>query len=120
MAGEQERLLEKMPVLKDPEKASRIIAKNREYLVKQAGFSHEEVDQAYDHRMVVLAHKARLFDEGQVRAQSAKQKVEAAPAMVTPQARRAPVTAKQAARKEAMGRLAKTGKPEDAIFAILS
>jgi hypothetical protein len=55
----------------------------RSYLISQAGIRPEEVDNAIDHRVFVLAEKARRYDELKSRIELSRKKVAKAPKMPT-------------------------------------
>lgn len=59
---EQKRLIERLPEWKDAKKAAAEAAKVREYLTK-SGYGPDEVNGVTDHRAVILARKAMLYDE---------------------------------------------------------
>jgi len=91
----------------------------RGYLIDQAGFQPQEVDSAADHRALLLAEKARKYDELMARVQTAKKKVAESPAMPSGQAARQP-TGQRSQVKQAQARLRKTGSLEDAAGVINS
>ena len=66
IAEEQKVLLDKLPDWKDAKKAATEAAKVREYLTK-SGYNPDEVNGVTDHRAVILARKAMLFDEMQAK-----------------------------------------------------
>jgi hypothetical protein len=59
---EQKILLDKLPDWKDAKKAAAEAAEVREYLTK-SGYNPEEVNGVTDHRAVILARKAMLYDQ---------------------------------------------------------
>lgn len=83
LAEEQKALLEKLPEWRDPEKRKGEQAKLARYLIDQ-GFSEQDVMGASDHRLIVLAYKAMLRDEGQGRVEAAKKKVAKVPKVLKP------------------------------------
>jgi len=76
---EGERLLTVLPEWKNPETAAEEKAKLLEYGLS-VGYSENDLAQLYDHRAVVLLHKARLYDEGQSKFKT----LQAKPAAVKP------------------------------------
>lgn len=62
LADEQKKLVEAIPDWKDAAKASAEIAEVREFLTK-TGYSPDEVNGVTDHRAVLLARKAMLYDK---------------------------------------------------------
>jgi hypothetical protein len=80
LAHQQELLLAKLPEWKDPAKAKAEVAQLTEYLMTQ-GLTREEAEFT-DHREVLLARKAMLYDGLMERARGAVQKVSSAPPKV--------------------------------------
>jgi len=110
-AEQQEKLLAKLPDWKDPVKAKAASAELSEYL-KSQGFEDAELKATFDHRAVVLGHKAMKYDQMMEKAKAAAKKVQALPQKVvrpgvgdTPNLDR---------RSSAMRQLSKTGRVEDA------
>lgn len=64
LLAENVALLEKVPEWKDAEVAKKEKTELGEYLIKQ-GLSQDEVANAYDHRLVVMARKAMRYDAAQ-------------------------------------------------------
>lgn len=78
------------------------------------GYTPEELAQVVDPRLVELAHKARLWDESQKKADAVKQKVKTLP-KVQPAAKAvSKVSAKTEALKKAQSKLKSTGHYKDA------
>jgi hypothetical protein len=108
-------LVEQLPEWRDEKRAKTDKAKLREYALKQ-GFTEADVDHAYDPRLVILAHKARLYDE--LRQNRPRPSMGNGPEPLKPGiATHEPATA-QAKITKAKRRLAQTGRPEDATAAI--
>jgi hypothetical protein len=108
-------LVEQLPEWRDEKRAKTDKAKLREYALQQ-GFSEFDVDHAYDPRLVLLAHKARLYDElkqNRPRPSQGNGPEPLKPGIATHE----PATA-QAKITKAKRRLAQTGRPEDATAAI--
>lgn len=76
---EQQALLEKLPDWKDPEKAKSDQTRLAKYL-REEGFSEQDIASASDHRLIVMARKAMLYDEG--RKSAARKKVPPKPKKV--------------------------------------
>jgi hypothetical protein len=112
---ERELLLAAIPEWVDGERATQERRALIEY-GKSLGFTDEELNQIYDHRVVKLLRNAWLFD--QARQKTAKIK-DGQPAVKTapPGGAKVNVTA----RKKAMERLSKTGSLEDAasVFEVM-
>lgn len=114
LAQEGEKLVSQIPEWKDAEKAKAEQKAIGEFLLGN-GFSQDEVSQVYDHRMVVLARKAMLFDKGQNKAEVAKKKVLTVPKVLKPGAPQTQEQGKQAKIAEAEKRLRKSGSMDDAV-----
>lgn len=114
LAAEHAKLLTAIPEWRDPAKKAAHAAELTGYL-KKSGFSPAEISQAYDHRAIVLADKARRYDE--LMAKGATQQVRGVPAYVKPGA--APAAA-SAGRQSAENRFLKTGRVEDAAALLMS
>lgn len=71
VAEESEKLGEKLPEFRDAAKREPFMAKLKSYLKAEIGYSDAEISRAADHRDIIVAHKAMLWDE----AQKAKAKV---------------------------------------------
>lgn len=109
IADQQAKLLDKLPEWKDPVKATAGMTRVREY-AKTIGFTEAELNQAYDHRMIVAVDKARRYDALMAEKKSALKKVSNAPEMPAPGNRAPKVNPKAAKREAAMKNLSKTGK----------
>ena len=82
------------------------------------GFSMEELAEVSDPRLVELAHKAFLYDQGKSAADVAKKKVKLLPKVQQPGKQAPAVTAKKAALTKARSRLKSTGHYKDAASLI--
>jgi hypothetical protein len=60
---EHQALNEKMPDFSDPVKGGQLRKDLGAYLQDAGGFTPQEINTAYDHRLVVLATKAMLYDK---------------------------------------------------------
>ena len=107
------QLLERLPELKDREKATAFMT-DIVNTAKAYGFSDEEAGNVYDHRLLLMAKDAASWRKLQAQKPKAIEKAKDA-APVQPAGRREPSStgAKQAL-KEAQARLARTGSIEDA------
>lgn len=116
--AQHQALLGKLPEWKDPAKAQAEALKIQAYLSTQ-DFSGQELGDMNDHRLVVLARKAMMYDGLMERAGKAVTKVAAAPAKVERPGVAAKQTTAQDVRQKQMARLGKSGKISDAaaIFA---
>lgn len=111
---EQELLLKNLPEWKEPEKAAAEKTAIAGYLVN-AGFSKEDVAAAYDHRMILLARKAMLYDQGQNKAEVVKKKITTIPKVLKPGAPKSQDQLRNVKLKDAEARAARTGSLQDAM-----
>lgn len=113
---EKDLLETALPEMKDPGKAQKIQSDLSDYARKQS-FTDEELGQVTDHRLVLLLHKAMLYDKQQAQAPKIQSKIEKALAPAAPGNRTpAPKPSKLA---EAKTRLRTNGgKLDDAAAAI--
>lgn len=118
LAREREALLKAVPDWRDNAKAESEMARLREYLVG-TGFAPEEVNQFQDHRGVVMARKAMLYDELQKNATAAAKKVvRIGTKVLQPSQRPAAGEAKAEQARGLLARLKKSGSIEDAAAVI--
>lgn len=114
---QQAELLAKLPDWKDPAKAELEKQAIGKYLM-DSGYTEKELD-IQDHRAVVLARKAMLYDKMMDKANAASKKVANMPQkVVKPGVGESPNTLDK--RGAAMQRLGKTGKVEDAAAVFLN
>jgi hypothetical protein len=112
-------LVEKLPEWKNPETAKTEKTAVAEYLYNQ-GFAQEDIAAASDHRMIVLARKAMLYDKGHDKAEVTKLKVTKIPKVLKPGT---PKSSDQVASEKAVqakSRLKQSGSLEDALAALRS
>lgn len=83
---EESALLEKHPEWKDADKAKDEKSKLAQYLMNE-GFSKPEVANALDHRLILMARKAMLYDQAQSKTSAAKKKVAKVPKVMKPGAK---------------------------------
>ena len=117
LAQEQELLLKAVPEWQEPAKAKQEHAELRDYLI-EGGFTEQDVMEASDHRLIVLARKAMLFDRGQSKVNAAKKKVRTVPKVMKPGT---PKPQEQASRdkvQKARAQLRKSGSLDDAYAAL--
>lgn len=111
--AENERLAERFPETKDP-KARKAFFETAMTAGREAGFSDEEMQGIVDHRIFTLA---ALASEG-MKARNARKKANAKAAKAPPVSPRKNTAGKRGAtarNQEAMRRLEKSGKLQDAI-----
>lgn len=109
-----QQLVEKLPEWKDPSTAKTEKTAVAEYLMNQ-GFSQEDISTASDHRMIILARKAMLYDKGSDKAAVAQKKVVKIPKVLKPGAPKPPEQISREQREQAKSRLRQTGSLEDAL-----
>lgn len=78
LSQQQEELLAKLPDWKDESKAKAEKSALRDYL-KETGFNDNEVGQVQDHRHVIIARKAMLYDQMMAKAKAAAKQVQNLP-----------------------------------------
>ena len=116
---EQENLLRALPTWRDNEVRQSEQGKMREYLLS-AGYSPDEIDQAYDHRTIVLAHKAMQFDAMAKKGTTAKKRVVKIgnKKVLKPGAKRTKAQTQQDAEAQLRAKLKKSGDHRDAAALI--
>lgn len=116
LEAQKQELLAKLPTWKDSEKAAAERDALKAYLKKE-GYQDQDIGNISDHRAVVMARKAMLYDQMISKASAAAKKVAPLPQKVErPGVNETPNTDKRTA---AYQKLAKSGRVEDAaaIFA---
>jgi hypothetical protein len=118
LARERQALFSAVPELADPQRAPTEMAELRQYL-QTAGFRDDEIANAYDHRLIIMARKARLYDESQKSANAAKKKVvKLARTKLKPGARQTKQEQQHDSRRAIRAKLKKSGHVDDAAAAI--
>lgn len=118
--GERQKLVRALPVLADPVKGPEEMKAMREYAAKTFNFTDQELDQAYDHRMLLMLDKARKWDTHQASLAKARGKIENAPQVSAPSARQPAKTSKALARKAAQEKFERSGGTDfDAAASLL-
>jgi hypothetical protein len=84
VAKEHQALGSKMPDFSDPVKGNQLRKDLGTYLRDAGGFTPQEINTAYDHRLVVLATKAMLYDRQLANSASADAKRNNVAAQVRP------------------------------------
>ncbi len=114
--AEEQALVEKLPEWREEAKAKEGKAQVAKYL-KDAGYSDEQLSTLVDHRSVIIARKAMLYDQMVARKPAVENKVRNAPPVLKPGvAKQGNGEAERAL--AARDRLKKTGRVEDAAAAI--
>jgi hypothetical protein len=109
-----QQLVEKLPEWKDPSTAKTEKTAVAEYLMNQ-GFTHDDISTASDHRMIILARKAMLYDKGSDKAAVTQKKVIKIPMVLKPGSPKPQEQISREQRDQAKSRLRKTGSLEDAL-----
>lgn len=113
-AREAERLKAAMPELLTQEGAARLVS----YLTKTYKFTPEQINGEMEHRLFMMAEKARRFDEIEAKSKERKP-VAPIPKVTKPTKGRQDAShVNQVKYRESFDRLKKTGKPQDAAEAI--
>jgi hypothetical protein len=73
--AEADKLLKAVPEWADAELRSREVGELRDYMVAEVGFAPGEVDNIYDHRLVLLAKKARAYDAQRSKVEVSKKRL---------------------------------------------
>ena len=112
VTNQRDNMLAKIPAWKDQAKAKAEMSQVAEYL-KTEGYDEREINEVIDHRPVVMARKAMLYDQMMARATAAQKKVSNLPARTErPGVGDAPHIDR---RTNAFQRLSKTGRDADAV-----
>ena len=80
LAQEQQKLVKAIPEWKD-EKVAEMDKRNIVTYAKRYGFSDQELNNATDHRAILMLRKAMMFDDLQAKKPLVKKKVKKAPKM---------------------------------------
>lgn len=123
LESERERLLERLPEWQEPEKAQSEQAAIRTYLMSE-GFADDEIANAADHRLIVMARKAMLYDKQADETTRQKQTAKTKKVASLPKVRKAgaasTVGSKQHKQQEAAKRLKSQGNIDSAANWLLS
>jgi hypothetical protein len=117
LMAEHAMLLEKMPEWQNAEKAKTEKTEIAHYLMG-LGFSEQEVYNATDHKSILLARKAMLYDKGQKSIDTAKKRVVTVPKVLKPGAPKPQEKQSQERVTQLRSRLRTSGSLNDA-FALL-
>jgi hypothetical protein len=119
LEGERQKLVAAIPVFADVAKAPAEMKALRDYAAKTFGYSEQEMDQAYDHRMIVAIDKARKWDAHMQALAAAKRKVSDAPSIPPPGSRAPSQGPKATARAAQLKQFERSGRVEDAVDLLL-
>ena len=118
LEAEEAALLASVPEWGDVKVRETETGKLRDYL-QETGYKSDEIDRAYDHRMLVLARKAMLFDQMSSKAEVAKKKVAKLGKKVLKSGTRQSKGDQAMDRsKQLRAKLRKSGRMEDAVDVI--
>jgi K+/H+ antiporter YhaU regulatory subunit KhtT len=112
LIAERDKLIEKIPDWKNPEKAKAERDGVLEY-GKQLGFSDAELDQVTDSRAVIALYKAWKYDQLMSKKPELQSKIKKAPKLLSPGSSGS-VSSKSSDKARAQNRLAQTGSVKDA------
>ena len=112
--GEQEKLSRAIPEWANQVIASAEKAKLAKYL-NSVGYSEQELNQAYDSRMIVMARKAMLHDERDKKIEPQKKRLKTIPKTLTSGAKKSENQTQLEQRDKLKARLKASGKLEDAM-----
>jgi len=118
VSDQRGKLLEAIPAWKDEKRRESDLGKNVAH-AREIGFTDDEIEKAYDARMVKLLNDSRILKEIRAKQAAAKAQVEKAPVMAAPGKRTVPMSNKTKARLEAEKTFNRTGKPEDGVLLLL-
>jgi hypothetical protein len=107
-------LLQKLPEWREPGKAETEKVQIADYLIRQ-GFTQGDLSNLIDHRQVLMARKAMLYDQSRGQVDTAKKRVAKVPRIMRPGA---PKPTEQLASEKLhalKSRLEKSGSIEDAV-----
>ena len=98
----------------DPNRVQAKKAELANYLLKQ-GFSQQDLDGAADHRLIVVAAKARLWDESQSKVALTQKRLKNVPRVLKPGAKKEPAVINMEKVRKAQTKLKSTGHIDDAL-----
>ncbi len=118
LAEEAQKLAEQIPEWNDPEEGAKGRAELAEYLQNKVGFSVEELQSAADHRLIVMARKAMLYDAKPKAQEIVKKRVLKVPKVLKPGGQRSPQQSAASTIDKLSRKAQSTGSIDDA-FALL-
>jgi hypothetical protein len=119
LQSEMQKLTEKLPAIKDPEKG----AKFKDNLIsygEKIGYSQDELDSVVDHRAILVLHKARLYDKLMASKPEANKKASLARPMVKAGAKKSPNSSSNRKKQDVISRMKKTGSIDDVANFLIS
>jgi len=112
--GQSKLLLEKAPDLRPPEKRKAFYGDLLKHATEAYGFSKDEVDKTFDHRVMLMARDAIAYRKLQAQKPKVVEKAKEAPPVVQPTRRVSSAERERSADREKLNRLRKTGSVKDA------
>jgi len=112
-----EKMVEAIPEL-GGEKAPEYKANVARYM-EGIGYTKEELSKLFDARAVILADKARKYDELMSKKTTAKKKVKRKPKVLRPGVTKGKQAVKADQQRKRVGRLRKTGSVDDAVALLM-
>lgn len=109
---EQALLVEAIPEFGDVTKAEETKNKLWGYLTTTYKFSEQDLSQVFDHRLIVLANKAMLFDQLQQKGSEAVKTIRKLPKVLKPGSQAQRSNQQDEARKKKIIKLKQSGKTE--------
>ena len=114
LAGAQTYLVEQIPAWKDEKRATADKTRLKAY-AKKLGYNDQEIAHAYDPRMIIALHKAAAYDDLMA---SKPRPTHDLHRVLRPGSIQGQQTSQGARITKAKQRLAKTGRPDDAVAAL--
>ena len=111
---EQKALLSKIPEWENEAKATEEKTQIADYLLKQ-GFSETDIGNASDHRLILLARKAMLHDQGRANTNAKEKKIVKIPKVMKPGAPKSATEQKNATVSKLAEKARKSGSERDAL-----
>ena len=111
---EQEILLQKLPEWKSDEVAKTEKGRIADYLIKE-GFAKEDLAHATDHRLIIMARKAMLYEQGQDKNKVLEKKVLRVPKVIKPGSPKPTEQINSEKLEKLRARMKQTGKESDAL-----
>lgn len=109
-----QQLIERLPEWKDPDTAKAEKTAVAEYLLNQ-GFTQEDISAASDHRMVIMARKAMLYDKGKDKAGVVEKKIVKIPKVLKPGSPKPQEQVNRERQNQVKAKLRSTGSLESAL-----
>jgi len=118
LEAETARLLDSIPEWKDEPTATSEKTQLVDYATKTYGWTPDDLGNVHDHRLVLLLRKAMKYDEIQAKGQTIREKAKTAPVLKPGGRTQAPKAKGKNESTRRIGKLAQTGRVDDAKEAI--